>query len=58
MTTWVMCFGYQFNLFNAYFQHTVILQDWSFGQIIAVAVWMPAVFEYFYILCQTGSDIF
>ena len=58
MTTWVMCFGYQFNLFNAYFQHTVILQDWSFGQIIAVAVWMPAVFEYFYILCQTGSDVF
>lgn len=56
MLTWVMCFGYQFHLFSAYFQHTVILQDWSFGQIIAVAVWMPAVFEYFYILCQTGSD--
>ena len=53
MLTWVMCFGYQFNLFSAYIQHTVILQDWSFGQIIAVAVWMPAVFEYFYILCQT-----
>lgn len=53
MLTWMMCFGWQFNLFSAYFQHTVILQDWSFGQIIAVAVWMPAVFEYFYILCQT-----
>ena len=51
--TWTICFGFQFNLFNAYFQHTVILQDWSFGQIIAVAVWIPAVFEYFYILCQT-----
>ncbi|KAK0508631.1 hypothetical protein JMJ35_008907 [Cladonia borealis] len=53
MLTWAICFGFQFNRFSAYFQHTVILQDWSFGQIIAVAVWIPAVFEYFYILCQT-----
>lgn len=53
MLTWTICFGFQFNLFNAYFQHTVILQDWSFGQIIAVAVWIPAVLEYFYIVCQS-----
>ena len=53
MLTWITCFGFQFNLFSAYLRHTVILQDWSFGQIIAVAVWIPAVFEYFYIVCQS-----
>ena len=52
MLSWMICFGCQSNLFSAYFQHAVILQDWSFGQIIAVAVWIPAVFEYVYILCQ------
>ena len=52
MLTWIICFGFQANLFSVYFRHTVILQDWSFGQIIALAVWIPAVFEYLYILCQ------
>ena len=57
MLTWMICFGCQFKIFNAYFQHTVILQDWSFGQIIAVGVWIPAVSEYFYILCQRNRSI-
>ncbi|KAL6717858.1 hypothetical protein ACLMJK_003943 [Lecanora helva] len=47
--TWSLCFGCQFYLFSVYFGHSVISQQWSFGQIIAVTVWVPSVIEYIYI---------
>ena len=47
--TWSLCFGCQFYLFSVYFSHSVISQQWSFGQIIAVTVWVPSVVEYLYI---------
>ena len=47
---WTLCFAMQFHLFNAYFKHDVISYNWSFGQIIAVFVWVPSIVEYIYML--------
>ena len=47
---WAACFGAQFYLFSLYFQNSLISYEWSFGQIIAIAVWLPSLFEYVYIL--------
>lgn len=47
--SWSLCFGSQYYLFSIYFSHSVISQQWSFGQIIAVTVWVPSVVEYVYI---------
>ena len=47
--TWPLCFACQLYLFSIYFKHSVISQKWSFGQIIAVTVWVPSVVEYIYI---------
>lgn len=46
---WSLCFASQFWLFSAYFQHSVISNEWSFGQIIAITVWLPCLVEYIYI---------
>lgn len=46
---WSLCFASQFWLFAAYFQHSVISFEWSFGQIIAITVWLPCIIEYVYI---------
>lgn len=46
---WSLCFTSQFYLFSAYFQHRVISYEWTFGQIIAVFVWVPPLVEYIYI---------
>ena len=46
---WSLCFAGQFYLFSAYFEHSVISYEWSFGQIIAVTVWLPSLVEYVYI---------
>lgn len=46
---WSLCFASQFYLFSAYFQHSVISPEWSFGQIIAVFVWVPSIVEYIYV---------
>ena len=46
---WSLCFAGQFYLFSAFFEHSVISYEWSFGQIIAVTVWLPSLVEYVYI---------
>ena len=46
---WSLCFAGQFYLFGAYFDHRVISYDWSFGQIIAVFVWVPSLVEFVYL---------
>lgn len=46
---WSLCSGSQFYLFSAYFEHHIISQTWSFGQIIAITVWVPSIVEYLYI---------
>ena len=46
---WLLCFASQFYVFGAYFEHRVISYQWSFGQIIAIFVWVPCIVEYIYI---------
>lgn len=46
---WFLCFASQFWLFSAYFQHSVISYQWSFGQIITITIWVPCLVEYLYI---------
>lgn len=48
LLAWSFCFGFQFYLFSAYFEHAIISKQWSFGQIIAVTVWIPSLVEYIY----------
>ena len=54
---WSLCFGYQYFLFSVYFKHSVISQQWSFGQIIAVTVWVPSIVEYVYIEYSLSNPI-
>ena len=49
MIPWSLCFAGQLYLFSAYFDHRVISYNWSFGQIIAVFVWVPSLVEYVYL---------
>ncbi|KAM0805355.1 hypothetical protein BDR22DRAFT_394050 [Usnea florida] len=46
---WSLCIAGQLYLFSAFLEHSVISYDWSFGQIIAVTVWLPSTVEYIYI---------
>ena len=43
-----LCFGVQFYLIAVFAQHHLVSQVWSFGQIIAVAFWLPSIFEYYH----------
>lgn len=54
LTSWSMAFGYQFYAYSLFFRHAQVDPSWSFGQIVAVMVWIPAVAEYMYLLrCET-----
>lgn len=44
-----LCFASQFSLFSVFLRHDFISSEWSFGQIIAVTVWVPSVVEFLYI---------
>lgn len=46
---WRVCFGVHFYLFYWLFEHHAISFTWSFGQIIAVTVWVPSLVEFAYI---------
>ena len=48
MLTSAHCFGLQFYLINAFNRHHLVSQDWSFGQIIAVTVWIPSVLDFYH----------
>ena len=48
--SWSMAFGYQFYAYSLYFRHSEIDPTWSFGQIVAITVWIPAIAEYTYLL--------
>ena len=43
-----LCFGVQFYLISIFNRHDLVSQVWSFGQIVAVTVWMPSMLELFY----------
>ena len=47
----VVCsiFTHQALLFYIYIEHDLISPEWSFGQVIAVTVWVPSIMEFLYI---------
>ena len=49
IVTWSLCFAGQYYLFSIYFRAHVISPTWSFGQIIAITVWVPSIVEFLYI---------
>lgn len=46
---WTPCFGYHIYLYSIFFRNKLVSRVWTFGQIIAVTVWAPAIVECFYI---------
>ena len=45
MLVWTLSFGYQFFLYSRSFRSSVINNEWSFGQIVAVIIWAPSLVE-------------
>lgn len=43
-----VCFGVQIYLIVVFTRHHLVSKVWSFGQIIAVTVWLPSIFEYYH----------
>ena len=48
--SWATAFGYQYGGFVLFFLHSEIVNSWSFGQIVAITVWVPCVAEFIYLL--------
>ena len=48
---WALCFTYHFYLYSLFTKSHLVSSEWSFGQIIAVTVWIPSIIEYLYIEC-------
>ncbi len=49
-STWSICFVFHFYFFSFFASSREISNEWTFGQIIAVAVWLPSLVEYIYLL--------
>ena len=43
-----LCFCVQFYLISVFNRHDLVSKVWTFGQIVAVTVWIPSMFELFY----------
>ena len=48
IVTPALCFSVQFYLISVLNRHYLVSQVWSFGQIIAVTVWMPPISEFYH----------
>ena len=46
---WAFCLAYPFYLYSLFTRANMVSPTWSFGQIIAVTVWVPSIVEFFYI---------
>lgn len=46
---WITIYAYQFFLLYHYATLPIIPIDWSFGQIVAVTIWIPSVVEFIYL---------
>ena len=51
IVTAAFCFGVQFYFIHVFDRHDLVSQVWSFGQIIAVTVWIPSMFEFLIPAC-------
>lgn len=49
LVVWGLCFGYHFYLYSLFTRSKLVSGQWSFGQIIAVTVWIPSIVELLYI---------
>ncbi|PSN72977.1 hypothetical protein BS50DRAFT_568569 [Corynespora cassiicola Philippines] len=58
----IACFyalGETYSGLNIYFQDTVETQDWSFGQVVSVAIWIPVVVDWLQLTfrgMESGSE--
>ena len=48
-STWSISLGYQLYLYSLYFINDEVANNWSFGQVIGVLIWLPCVVEYAYL---------
>lgn len=53
--SWTVAFGYQYGGFVLFFLHSEIANSWTFGQIVAITVWVPCVAEFIYLLRRKQS---
>lgn len=49
LVVWGLCFVYHFYLYSLFTRSNLVSGQWSFGQIIAVTVWIPSIVELLYI---------
>ena len=49
LVIWGLCFVYDFYLYSLFTRSNLVSGEWSFGQIIAVTVWIPSIVELLYI---------
>lgn len=49
VSTWSFCFIYHFYLYSLFARYSLVSSAWTFGQIIAVTVWIPSIVELLYI---------
>ena len=46
---WGLCFTYHIYLYSLFARSKLVSSQWSFGQIIAVTVWIPSIIELLYL---------
>ena len=44
--TWSICFSFQFHMYSLVFSESAVDTTWSFGQVVAIIVWLPCLVEY------------
>lgn len=49
LVVWGLCFVYHFYLYSLFTRSNLVSSQWSFGQIIAVTIWIPSIVELLYI---------
>jgi len=50
IASWSFAFGSQYFIFYEYFSHSASnSENWGFGQVIAVTIWIPCLVEYLYL---------
>ena len=40
---WLVCFGYQYDLYGLFYRHDLVSTKWSFGQVVSVSVWASTI---------------
>lgn len=45
---WLLCFTYVFYIYDKFRVNSFVSPEWTFGQIVAIAVWVPSIVEFLY----------